>query len=662
MDSKVSARIEELELILKQANREYYLEDSPKLSDAAYDQYFRELKELYHANPNLINELSVINHIGASQSQKTFDEVTHLEQMLSLENAMDQDEFIEFDSRIIKTLNTKPEYLVEYKFDGLAVALTYQNGELVMAATRGDGVTGENIFANAKVVADIPQKIKVPIGFADRFEVRGEVIITKKDFELLNHQRITQQQSTFANPRNAAAGSIRQLDAQITKSRPLSFYAYSIVGVEQHFTLQSEIRDFLKNSNFKISNAIVCDLAGVIDFYHKQELARAQLEFDIDGLVVKVNSLAAQKQLGFRSRSPRWAVALKFKPIEEITRIKEIVVQVGRTGALTPVAELEPVKVAGVTVSRATLHNQDEIDRKDIRVGDTVVIRRQGDVIPAVVAVLTEKRDGTQQKYLLPENCPSCMSKVVRVDAQTFCESSSCPAKVLQRLIHFVGKDAFNFDGLGPKLLEQLLDKKLINYPVDIFKLTKEQLVELDRMAEKSATNIINEIQKRKTTSFTRAIFSLGIRHVGVRTAEVISNSYADFSELISAELEQLEAMPEVGPVVAKSIYDFFRDPIETAWVAELVQRCKFEKEIIQKSGDGLNGEVVVVTGTLSKMSRTELHQKVIANGGKVATSITTSTTLLVAGEKAGSKLKKAEASGIKVISEDDFYNLIAKN
>lgn len=659
MDSKIVARIEELELILRNANREYYLDDNPKLSDAVYDQYFKELSELKQLHPRLFKKDSVLNKVGAALTQKTFDEVIHLEPMLSLENAMGEEELIEFDNRITKAINSKADYLIEYKFDGLAVALKYQNGELVMAATRGDGTTGENILANAKVVKDIPQKLKLPASFPEEFEIRGEVIIKKKDFEILNQERTAKEQSTFANPRNAAAGSIRQLDANITATRPLSFFAYSIVGVEQKFKLQSETRDFLKSIGFKISEGFVGNAEQVIEYYRKQEAVRTELDFDVDGLVIKLNSLEQQKKLGFRSRSPRWAVALKFKPIEEITKIKEIIVQVGRTGALTPVAELEPVKVGGVTVARATLHNQDEIDRKDIRVGDTVVIRRQGDVIPAVVAVLTDRRDGTQQKYLLPELCPSCGSKVVRTDAVTYCDSPSCPSKILQRLIHFVSKDAFNIEGLGPKVIEQFLDKKLITYPVDIFKLSKEQIVDLERMAEKSATNIINEIEKRKTTSFSRAIFSLGIRHVGVRTAEVVSNAYKDFPELFAAELEQLEALTEIGPVVAKSIYDFFRDPVEIAWIKELVQICKFEKQNIQKLSDSLDGQVVVVTGTLHNISRTEAHQKIIANGGRVATAITSNTTILVAGEKAGSKLKKAEALGIKILTEEDFFKLV---
>ena len=653
------ARVTELESLLTRASSEYYIEDNPSISDATYDSLYRELLEIKSKFPQCFGEDSILNRVGSDASRSSFKEVTHMQAMLSLDNAMNDQEFLEFDAKIQKITNEPSQYLVEYKFDGLAISLTYSEGQLVLAATRGDGSNGENILENAKVLKDIPQVLTSSNFSNQRFEVRGEVIIRKSDFEILNSGRIKAGLSTFANPRNAAAGSIRQLDSKITAARPLSFFAYSIIGNTEAINYQAEIRERLENFGFKLSPAVICNADDVLKYYRQQELKRSTLDYDIDGLVVKVNSIEKQRILGQRSRSPRWAVALKFKPIEEITKVLDITVQVGRTGALTPVAELEPVKVGGVVVSRATLHNQDEIDRKDIRIGDAVIIRRQGDVIPAVVSVLTAKRLGSEVEFSMPEFCPSCNESITKIDAIHYCNNPFCRSKILLRITHFVSKDAFDIDGLGPKIIEQLVDNHLINDPSDLFKLRIELLSSLDRMGEKSANNIIREVDRRKNISLARAIYALGIRHVGVITAQVLANNYENLENLMQATFEQIESLPDLGPVVAKSIHDFFKNPQELAWVNELSSFCTFVNQSIQKIGNSLEGQIVVLTGTLTKFSRSEAQAKILLFGGKVGNSITSSTTLLVAGEKAGSKVKKAEKMGIKIIDESQFLELL---
>lgn len=661
---EIKRRAEALRRIITEANTHYYLNDSPTISDAEYDALFRELESLEAAHPELITQDSPTQRVGAPNKNVTFSPVTHREPMLSLANAMDLEELREFDERTKKALGTAEEieYLAEYKFDGLAVELVYEDGVLVLGSTRGDGYTGENVTNNLRTIASIPHRLKnLPSGLK-KLEVRGEVIIRVADFETLNIKRVANNEPPFANPRNAAAGSLRQLDSAITATRPLGFYAYGLLAERPLVDTEFGLMEMLKNLGLPVQDDLLTSfgIERVRQYFSTLEAKRDSLPFEIDGIVIKVNSLASQEKLGMRSRTPRFAVALKFPPREAFTKLLDITVQVGRTGILTPVAELEPVNLSGVIVKRATLHNQDEIDRKDIRIGDTVVVRRQGDVIPAVVSVITEKRTGQERKFSLPAKCPVCGSPAVKESEQDValrCSNAHCPAKLIERLKHFVSRLAFDIDSLGEKLLEQLIDKGLIQGPADIFKLRKEQLVELERMGEKSADNLILAINASKKIELNRFIYALGIRHVGERTAKLLATAAGSVERLQTMTREELEQIDEIGPKVSEAIVEFFSDSSEQETVSELLSHGvrPHSPERVQAIGDKFAGETVVLTGTLSSMSREEAKALVESEGGKVTDSVSKLTTLLVAGEKAGSKLKKATSLGVAVIDEDEF-------
>ncbi len=660
----VSKRIDELCKILAKASEAYYVHDEPTISDAEYDKLFRELEELEKQNPLLVRPDSPTKKVGAPKLE-TFASVKHREPMLSLANAMDLEELKEFEERTIKFLKiNKPlEYLVESKFDGVAVEIVYENSELVLASTRGDGITGENITDNVKTIKSIPHKTNIGKGLPVDFEVRGEIIILKEKFQSLNAQRIKEGDAPFANPRNAAAGSLRQLDSSVTAKRPLDIFVYSIASKEDlGVSSQSAAIKLIEKLGFPVQRDILVtnSLEKIATRFSELEKRRENLPYEIDGMVIKVNSFSEQEELGVRARTPRWAVALKFPPVEAFTKLLDITVQVGRTGALTPVAELEPVEVGGVVVRRATLHNEEEIERKDVRIGDTVVVRRQGDVIPAVVSVVTKKRTGKEKKFSMPKVCPECGSEVYREtkeDVALRCSNLHCPAKLIERLKHFVSRLAFDIDSLGEKLLQQLVDIDRVKNPADIFTLTVEELAKLERMAEKSATNVIEAIDKSRKVTLARFIYALGIRHVGERTAKTLAEAAGSYYALKAFSQEELEELSDIGSKVAETIVTFLENPEEQRIVELLFEKgVEPYHERATVSDEGVfAGEVVVLTGTLSTMSREAAKVKIESLGGKTTGSVSKSTTLVVAGEKAGSKLKKADELGIAVISEDEF-------
>lgn len=661
---QASARLDELYELIEEANRRYYQEDSPTISDAEYDRFFRELEALESENPELARSDSPTKKVGAKPSE-TFQPVPHREPMLSLANAFSEEEFLQFDQRCRKLLEERAKeltYIVEEKFDGLAVEIVYENGELTTASTRGDGEVGENITANIRTISSIPNKLSKKglskLGGPERLEVRGEVYMSLDGFKALNDRRLAAAEPAFANPRNAAAGSLRQLDPAVTARRPLEFVAYGLTSPsELPIGTQAECIRVLSNLGFQIDPQLLekADSEAVLNHFLALAEKRHDLPYEIDGIVAKVNSFELQQVLGTRSRTPRWAVAVKFKPEEAFTVLNDISVQVGRTGVLTPVAELEPVEVGGVTVSRATLHNQDEIDRKDIRIGDTVVVRRQGDVIPAVVAVIENKRSGDEKKFKLPDTCPVCGSDVGKESAEDVgvrCLNPRCPAKLHERLKHFVGRRAMDIDSLGSKLLEALAESGRVSSFADLYDLKQEELASMERMGEKSAANIVEAIESSKDVALARFLFALGIRHVGERTAQLLAEHAGSLEVLRSMGEEELEQISDIGPKVAASIKTFFDDPQEQAVINELLRRGVSPKAVEQNSNGAFAGETVVLTGSLSSLTRDEAKSLIEKAGGKISSSVGKSTTLLVAGEKAGSKLEKAEKQGIAVIDE----------
>jgi DNA ligase (NAD+) len=668
-DQAVRQRIVELCLRIEEANRNYYLEDAPTISDAEYDGLFRELQSLEHDYPALIPENAPTKRVGPSGRHESFGEAKHREPMLSLANALEEQEFVDFDERLRKLLNSpdsSPQYVAEYKFDGLALELVYENGSLILGATRGDGLVGENVTANVRTIKSVPAKLRDSEALPKRIEVRGEVMIGRKEFAELNRQREAEGQALFANPRNAAAGSLRQLDSSVTAQRPLVFFAYDLLSDEE-LALQTEqdLLRSLKHQGFLVQQdyLVANGKDEVLEFYKAREVDRDQLPFEIDGIVVKVASLEARRELGTRARTPRWAVALKFVPQEEFTKLLDITVQVGRTGTLTPVAELEPVNVGGVVVKRATLHNQSEIDRKDIRIGDTVVVRRQGDVIPAVVAVVEKKRTGKEQVFTLPRECPVCSTPVVREreeDVALRCPNPACPAKSLERLKHFVSRTAFDIDNLGEKLLRQLLEEALIQDAADIFDLELTAIAELERMGSKSAQNVVNAVNARREISLPRFIYALGIRHVGEQTARRLAQAAGDISSFRQMTQEDLEAVEDVGPTVAKAIVDFLENDFEKSLMNRLLDRINVMPVEQEEEREGpFSGQTAVLTGSLETMTRDRAAELIREAGGEVLKTVSKKATMVIAGEKAGSKLKKAETLGIRILDEQEFLGLI---
>lgn len=675
-DIAIKERIAFLCATIEDANKAYYVNDAPDMSDAEYDALFRELLSLEKNHPNLMPIDAPTKRVGASVQARAFREVAHREPMLSLDNAMNDVECRAFDKRVNGLLDSfnpdiELEYVAEYKFDGLAIELVYENGRFISGSTRGNGLIGEDVTANIKTIKNVPAVLRISNSLISdklpaRIEVRGEVLMALGDFERLNDNRIANGEATFANPRNAAAGSLRQLDSTITAQRPLKFFAYELLSSEMlPCGTETTMLQLLRELGFEVQDNIICEksIERIIDYVSDIESKRDTLPFEIDGVVVKVNSFAMRDYLGVRARTPRWAVAVKFAPKEAFTILRNISVQVGRTGVLTPVAELEPVKIGGVVVKRATLHNQNEIDRKDIRIGDTVVVHRQGDVIPAVVGVVAHKRNGTEKAFRLPNECPICHTLVVKErdgDVAIRCPNPKCDAQVLERLKYFVSRQAFDIDSLGEKVLLLLIENQLVKVPGDLFRLKMEQIETLPRMGKKSASNLVSSIDAKRQISLSRLIAALGIRHVGARYAELLSVVARTLDNLrLMTELE-LSSIPEIGERMAETIVAFFKNPQEYAWVDDLLTEIEILPVTDVASSKGVfSGERVVLTGTLNRVTRDEASRIIRELGGEVLGGISSKTTLLVAGEKAGSKLNKASALGIRVVDENGFFAIL---
>lgn len=661
---QAKARVAELTEQLREHSYRYYVLDDPLVSDAEYDQLFDELTALEKQFPELLAPDSPTQQVGAPPSQ-AFAPVKHSQQMLSLGKATKPEEFEAFDKRVRDQLAGDPEeieYVTEPKLDGLAVELVYRDGKLVQGSTRGDGVTGEDITRNVRTVKNIPKSLKNQPAL---LEVRGEVIITKSAFAQLNREREEAGEELYANPRNTAAGSLRQLDPQITAQRPLVFYAHGIGLIEgAEPGTQWELLQLLQKWGLQITPGalLVKDAVAVRKQYDRLEERRNDLEFDIDGMVVKINSLRQQSKLGELSRTPRWAIAMKFPPQQRDTQVLDIQVQVGRTGILTPVAHLEPVQVGGVEVKRASLHNYGEVERKDIRIGDWVVVQRAGDVIPEVVKPIADRRTGKEKKFVMPKRCPICESQVSKLEDEAYhrCLNIACPAQVQERIIHFASKSGVDIDGLGPKLIGQLLEQGLIHDFADLYTIQREQLIELERMAEKSADNLLAAIEKSKQTDLPHLLVGLGIANVGEYVAGLLATEFGAIEKIKDADPESLSAIEGIGPIVAESIRDFFEnkqnlevlDKLRSSW-------STFPEQEVATGPQPLAGKIFVLTGGLESLTRDQAKKRLQALGAKVTSSVSKKTDYVIAGADPGSKLDKAQQLGVAVLNEQQFLELI---
>ncbi|MCT4583812.1 MAG: NAD-dependent DNA ligase LigA [Peptostreptococcaceae bacterium] len=658
----IKKKIDELVEILKEHNYYYYVLDEPKISDIEYDKMLKELIELETNNPQFLRNDSPSVRVGG-QALSKFEQTRHIKPMLSLSNAFSKEDLMDFDKRVKDNLGTNNvSYVVELKIDGLSVALTYENGEFVLGATRGDGQVGEIITSNLKTVKSIPLKLKEDIDLT----VRGEVFIPKTQFEKLNEIQEQNDDKIFANPRNAAAGSLRQLDPKIAAKRNLDIFVFNTINIEQN-NINSHIKslEYLSKLGFKINNETkkFDNMNAVYDYILYWQDNRANLGYEIDGMVVKVDDLNQREELSTTSKSPRWAIAYKFPAEQKVTIIKDIILQIGRTGKITPNAVFEPVRVAGSLVSKATLHNEDFIREKDIKINDKVVIEKAGDVIPAVVKVLVDQRDGSEIDFEMPSTCPECGGKTLREEGEAAlkCINISCPAQIRRGIIHFVSKNAMDMDGLGESIVKQLLDNELIKDISDLYLLKdkKEELLSLERMGEKSVENMLNAIEKSKENELYRLIFGLGIDFIGSKASKLLEKNYENLDQIINASYDELIEIEEFGPKMAQSLVSFFKNPDNL----ELIERLKsFNLNISSKKQEAnsniFEGLKFVLTGTLNTLKRNDAKKIIEDNGGKTSSSLSKNTNLLLAGEKAGSKLKKAIELGVKVISEDEFMSI----
>jgi DNA ligase (NAD+) len=663
-------RLLELRSLIESHNHNYFVLDQPTISDFEYDKLMAELRNLETSLPELVTPDSPTQRVGGRPLEK-FAKIKHRLPMLSLQNSFSDEDLVKFDERVRRLLekDTAIEYFCEPKYDGLAIELVYQDGVFEKALTRGDGETGEDVTANVRTIKSVPLRLKRPVPGV--FEVRGEVVLHKKDFLELNTMQEELGEATFANPRNAAAGSLRQLDSKITAQRPLRVYCYGL-GLADHvsYKSQSELREGLEALGFPTSKEWrrCPSIREAIEFYDHIRQQRHTLPYDIDGVVIKVESFALQGQLGFVARNPRWASAAKFPPEQSQTVIEEISVQVGRTGALTPVAHLRPVSVGGVTVSRATLHNQDEINRKDIRIGDAVVVHRAGDVIPEVERVIVDLRPKDSKPFIIPGNCPECRTKTVRAEGEVVsrCPNSTCPAKIRGQLIHFVSRRAMNFEKIGEKIVEQLIAAGLVKGFSDFFELQLNDIKSLDRQGEKSAQNILASVATRKNPGLDRFIYSLGLRHVGEETAKSLAKHFGTLENLLAADEETLLLCDDIGPTIAGSVALALKDPqlrneIKAAVSAGLRVKESASASTKESSQLPLFDKVFVITGTLP-MSRDKVKDLIEELGGRCAGSVTRQTSFLLAGEEGGSKLEKAKKAKVPVIDWDQFQNLIKES
>ncbi|MCW8900692.1 MAG: NAD-dependent DNA ligase LigA [Gammaproteobacteria bacterium] len=670
MSSKqIQQRLNALRDEINAHNYLYYVLDNPEIPDSEYDRLLGELSDLEQQYPEFITADSPTQRVGSTPLD-SFAEVKHEIPMLSLGNAFSDQDMEDFDRRVREAVNKdNVDYAAEPKLDGLAISLLYKDGILVRAATRGDGRTGEDVTLNIRTIEAIPLKLRGQ-DFPPVIEVRGEVVMPKAGFAKLNQQQLEKGDKPFVNPRNAAAGSLRQLDPKITATRPLSFYCYG-VGLVEGIALpkkHSQVMEKLKSWGLKINSEsqVVKGSKGCLAYYTKLAAKRNNLPDEIDGIVYKVDDVEDQNILGFVSRAPRWAIARKFPAQEEMTKLLAIDIQVGRTGALTPVARLQPVFVGGVTVSNATLHNQDEIDRLDARIGDYVIVRRAGDVIPQIVSVVQSRREGKPRRFHLPATCPVCGSETARFgdEAVTFCTGGLyCEAQRKEAIKHFASRRAMNIDGLGDKLVEQLVDEGLIHTIADLYHLDVERLIRLDRMAEKSAKNLINSLEKSKSTTLARFVFALGIHSIGETTAQTLANHFLSLDNIMSADEEQLLAVPDIGPIVAENVITFFKQEHNLEVVEQLLSAGIIWPKIEKKSAaqQPLAGKIFVVTGTLETMGRNEAKAALQELGAKVSGSVSKKTDYVVVGENPGSKASKAEELGITLLDEKAFTELLAQ-
>ena len=668
----IAARAEKLRREIEGANYNYYVKDAPTLPDAEYDRLFRELQALEEQHPELASPDSPTRRVGAIPAAE-FAQVKHPTPMLSLNNAFGETEVEAFDRRVREGLKAAGpiEYATEPKFDGLAVSLTYDKGVFVLGATRGDGYTGEDVSANLRTLRSIPlrlQRRNVP----DILEVRGEVLMLKRDFQALNSEQQKKGEKEFVNPRNAAAGSLRLLDSRITAGRRLAFFAYglgSVRGGKIPADRHSHQLDYLESLRFPVARerSVVQGVDGLLEYYGSIGSRRDTLPFEIDGVVYKVDDLEFQARLGFVSRAPRFAVAHKYPAQEEVTQVLGIDVQVGRTGALTPVARLAPVFVGGVTVTNATLHNEDEVARKDVRIGDYVIVRRAGDVIPEVVSVVKERRPPGVHTFRMPAKCPVCGSNVERLEDEAVARCTAglfCPAQRKQALLHFAGRRAMDVDGLGEKLVDQLVDQGLVKTTGDLYRLDAQNLANLERMAEKSATNVLDAIGKSKTTTLARFIYALGIRNVGEATARDLARHFGKLEPLLQASEDELQQVPDVGPVVARSIARFFGERHNRDVIAQMRKLGVTwpESAVARPPVQPLAGKTFVLTGTLPHLSRDQAKERIEAKGGRVSGSVSKKTDYVIAGAEPGSKHDKALGLGIAVLDEQGLLELLGRN
>ena len=665
--NNIIKKIEELREKIRYHNYKYYVSDDPIISDTEYDQLMKELAEWETRYPQYILPASPTQRVGIEPVSE-FTTVKHTAPMLSLANAFSTEELRAFDQRIKKLISQKKlEYVVEPKIDGLAVALVFENGIFVRGATRGDGVNGEEITSNLKTIKTIPLKLfgeNIP----SHIEVYGEVYTKKSDFKKLNEGRIENGESIFANPRNAAAGSVRQLDPRITAQRHLDTFIYrATFPLENKFNTHMEVLSYLKKIGFKVNSHIkLCqDIEEAISYCWQWIARKEELDYEIDGMVIKVNSLRMREELGSTTRSPRWAAAYKFPAQQLTTKVQDIIVQVGRTGALTPVAILDPVRISGSVVQRATLHNEDEIRRKDIRIGDTVLIQKAGEVIPEVVKVIKEKRTGKETEFIIPTKCPVCGTKVFRPEGEavTRCNSLACPAQIKERIRHFASRDAMDIEGLGPAIIDQLVEKGLIKDISNLYFLKRENLTSLERMAEKSTENLLAAIERSKRKSLANLIYGLGIRYVGVHTSEVITRYYSTLDKFRETNLEELIEINEIGPRIAESIILFFKERenlniIERLRSAGLNFGQEEEKIREEKGVRILAGKQFVLTGTLKDFSRTQAKEIINKLGGRVTGSVSKKTDYVVIGEDPGSKFQNALELGVTIINEEEFKKI----
>ena len=660
-------RIEELRRIIEHHNYRYYVLDAPEISDAEYDALLRELERLEEAHPELITPDSPTQRVGG-EPLAAFATVEHPLPLLSLANAFTEEELLHFDRRVRELAGEeRVEYVLELKIDGLAVALTYEEGTFVRGATRGDGYRGEDITANLKTIRSLPLRLQGE--YPDLLEVRGEVFMPIEAYRRLNAAREERGEEPFANPRNAAAGSVRQLDPRIAASRSLDIFVYGIgISRGREFHTHGEVLAFLREAGFKVnSHYVLCqdieEVLAVVRQWDPQR--RRELPYEIDGLVVKVNSLALQERLGTTAKSPRWAIAYKFPAEQAVTTVEDIIVSVGRTGVLTPTAVLEPVRLAGTTVARAALHNLDYIREKDIRLGDRVLVQKAGDIIPEVVAVLPEARTGQEQEFQMPERCPACGAEVVRLpgEAAHRCTGMACPAQLQEGLLHFASRDAMAIDGLGPALIKQLVERGLVKSPADLYRLTREDLVGLERMGEKSAANLLAAIEASKERPWDRLLFGLGIRFVGSRVAQILAGHFPNLRALMASGEEELTAIPEIGPKVAASIRRFFAEP-QNQGVVDALEAAGVNIGGKEKKEEGgskpLAGKAFVLTGTLTRFTRSEAKELLEGLGAQVRGSVSAKTDYVVVGANPGSKLAKARELGIPLLTEEEFERLLA--